>query len=204
MTAKQPQTIGLKEAALREAFALIEEKGVENLSLREVARRLGVSHQAPYKHFPSRDHILAAIVARCYADFSRHMRNHKRGQDEFADLKGMGAAYLEYAERHPLQYRLMFNTPLPPPAEHPEMMEEATGAFALLHEKLKALPLRELPGDGNDKSLSDAIFVWSALHGLASVMQSDALKTLGLSDAERLKATERAMARLGAAIEPDV
>jgi AcrR family transcriptional regulator len=41
---------------------IIGERGIEELSLREVARRLGVSHQAPYKHFPSRDHLLAEVV----------------------------------------------------------------------------------------------------------------------------------------------
>lgn len=49
----------LREACVIAAQEVIAEKGVENLSLRDVARKLGVSHQAPYKHYPSRDHLLA-------------------------------------------------------------------------------------------------------------------------------------------------
>ncbi|MFX4450801.1 TetR/AcrR family transcriptional regulator, partial [Acinetobacter baumannii] len=51
------------------------------LSLRDVARRLGVSHQAPYKHFPSRDHILAEVVGRAYASFAAHLEKRPRSDD---------------------------------------------------------------------------------------------------------------------------
>ncbi len=54
--------IDLKEACVVAAQEVIAERGVENLSLREVSRKLGVSHQAPYKHYPSRDHLLAEPV----------------------------------------------------------------------------------------------------------------------------------------------
>ena len=64
MVAKpSPRSGNLREACIAEAFRIIEDAGLEALSLREVARRLGVSHQAPYKHFPSRDHIVAEILA---------------------------------------------------------------------------------------------------------------------------------------------
>ena len=56
--------IDLKEACVVAAQEVIAERGVENLSLREVSRKLGVSHQAPYKHYPSRDHLLAEPVYR--------------------------------------------------------------------------------------------------------------------------------------------
>lgn len=58
----------LREACVREALAIITSAGVEKLSLREVARRLGVSHQSPYRHFESRDHVLAEIVRRAFVD----------------------------------------------------------------------------------------------------------------------------------------
>ena len=61
---------GLKAACLKAAREAIAEHGLEQLSLREVARRLGVSHQAPYKHFPSRDHLLAEVIRQCFEDFA--------------------------------------------------------------------------------------------------------------------------------------
>ncbi len=54
---KPAEPVPLKEACVQAAHAFIVEHGVEQLSMREVARRLGVSHQAPYKHYPSRDHL---------------------------------------------------------------------------------------------------------------------------------------------------
>lgn len=46
-------------------------QGTEGLSMRDVARKLNISHQAPYKHFPSRTHLLAEIMRRCFEDFAR-------------------------------------------------------------------------------------------------------------------------------------
>ena len=57
--------LDLKEACIQAAREVIAEQGTEGLSLRDVARKLGVSHQAPYRHYPSRDHLLAAIMQRC-------------------------------------------------------------------------------------------------------------------------------------------
>ncbi|MEM8551196.1 MAG: TetR/AcrR family transcriptional regulator [Pseudomonadota bacterium] len=247
----------LKEAAISEAFAIIERDGVEKLSLREVARRLGVSHQAPYKHFSSRDHILAAVVARCYRHFAEYLvacqgsveadgdgarsgRGERGGGDRdgrtegdsasargggkrggrtegdgdgapdgggggarkgFADLRMMGEAYIGYAAKHPLQYRLMFSAPLPPLSEHPQMVAEAAHAFSLLKEKLRHLPIPPT-GAAQDAQTHDAIYVWATLHGLASLMQSDALGTLALSAEDRATAMSNAMARLGLALTP--
>ncbi len=67
-TAKEP--IELKEACVLAAHEVIAEHGIEALSLREVARKLGVSHQAPYRHYPTRDHLLAEVMRRCFQQFA--------------------------------------------------------------------------------------------------------------------------------------
>ncbi len=112
MARKSHPTLDVREACIDEALVIIEAEGIEALSLREVARRLGVSHQAPYKHYPSRDHLLAEVVRRAFAAFADHLDARPRKADPFADLHAMGQAYLDYALRHPLQYRLIFGTPL--------------------------------------------------------------------------------------------
>ena len=194
------RTEDLKDRIVDEAFRVIEEKGVDQLSLRDIARRLGVSHQAPYKHFPSRDHILAAVIARCYESFAAHLQARPASNDPFEDLEHMGLAYLEFARAHPLKYRLMFNTRLPDGTEHPDMLAQAQHAFSLLRERLQTMDLRDPHHDIPDPVKHDALFIWSALHGLASLMQSDATATIGLDDAERALATERLMRRLGLAL----
>ena len=73
--------LSLREACLTEALDAIREKGVEALSLRDVARRLKVSHQAPYKHFSSKDHLLAEVISRCLRDFADHLKRSGHGDE---------------------------------------------------------------------------------------------------------------------------
>ncbi len=195
------KTENLREALVDEALAAIEDEGVENLSLRDVARRLGVSHQAPYKHFPSRDHILAAVVERCFAEFAAHLENRTRRVDPFEDLGEMGLAYLDYARSRPLHYRLMFNSPLPSGADHPTMLDQAQKAFLVLMDRLDDMTLREPHHPISDPIKHDALFVWSALHGLASLLQSDVTRTIGIDEADRQTAVERLMRRLSLSLK---
>ena len=195
---------GARERYLDEAYGIIAEKGLEALSIREVARRLGVSHQAPYKHFASRDHILAGVVARTYAEFSRHLEARPRSDEPERDLYNMGIAYLAYARANPLKYRLMFGTPLPEPGRHPDMMEEAHRAFDILRKRLSSMPRKPL-GDGPDTASDaghDAMFVWSTLHGFASIAASDAVATLGMSGDDLAHSQARLMQRIGAGLLP--
>jgi AcrR family transcriptional regulator len=190
----------LREACVAEGLAIIARKGIENLSLREVARRLGVSHQAPYKHFASRDHILAEIVARAFAGFARHLDKHPKSADPDSDMGEMGRAYLQYARTHPLEYRLMFGTPLPDGEKHPEMMRQAKHAFALLREKLKR---KAVMGGGVRSELDitlDALFIWSGLHGFASICSSSAINTLGLDERTLKAGRDRLFQRFGEAM----
>lgn len=171
----------LREACIAEGLRIVEERGIEALSLREVARRLGVSHQAPYKHFPSRDHILAEMVRQSYASFAAFLENRPITGEPPRDLSAMGQAYLEYAFSHPLQYRLMFGTPLPDPSEHTDMMEEARHAFGLLQQGIADVHTMALGPGPHDRTDYDALFIWSTLHGLAMIMQSTVLRSLDLT-----------------------
>ena len=162
-------------AAAREAIAL---HGIESLSLRDVARRLGVSHQAPYKHYPSRDHLLAEVMRRCFQQFAQHLDARKHFDDPHRDLESLGRQYLSYAQQHPLEYRLMFGTPWPAAQVHSDLLQNSTHAFDILRQVL-----RRIHG-GSAKQCEradlDAIFVWSTLHGLVGVMNGNCIDKLGL------------------------
>lgn len=190
----------LREACLTEALAIIAGSGAEALSLRDVARRLGVSHQAPYKHFPSRDHLLAEIVRGTFTEFARHLDARPRGADPAQDLRALGEAYLGYALAHPLQYRLMFGTALPDPAQHSAMMQSAQHAFALLREALS----RQFAAAGRTVEPGalelDALFIWTSLHGLASALQTSAMATLALPPPVLAATLAHTLNRIGAAI----
>lgn len=180
MPDRKPHNV--REACLSEALAIVARDGVEQLSLREVARRLGISHQTPYRHFKSRDHLLADLVARAYHDFAVVLEKSANIQDAKAALAAMGIAYLDYAAREPLAYRLMFGTPLPPAADHPDMMTEARHAFDLLVKALERHHTHAIVRTSMSRETieRDALFIWSALHGFASIRASSAFDTLGL------------------------
>jgi AcrR family transcriptional regulator len=171
----------LRERCVTEALAIIQEQGVEQLSLRDVARRLGVSHQAPYKHYENREALLAEVVAREFARFASHLDDRTRFEDPFDDLTSLGRAYLAYAFSNPLSYRLMFGTPLPDPDRHPEMLARARRAFSILQDCVSQLRSHgRSPVEGSDVDL-DALFIWSLIHGVASILQTSALQTIPMS-----------------------
>lgn len=194
----------LRERCLAEAKAIVADNGVEALSMREVARRLKVSHQAPYKHFASRDHILAEIVGRAFDDFAEHLERRSRATGVEDEMMAMGLAYFEYALSRPLEYRLMFSTPLPDPRVHPDMLERAGRCFELLEESLGKLAYaRRADVDGTILQ-RDALFIWAVIHGLSTAMKSDAIGVMPLSDDTLRTAMPHILARIGTVLRGPV
>lgn len=201
MGKKRTRPPDLREACILEALAIVDSSGVEELSLREVARRLGVSHQAPYKHFPSRDHILAEIVARAFDSFARYLDEQPQTEDAGKDLMTMARAYLRYAKTHPLQYRLMFGTPLPDTQEHPRMMEKARHAFSVLTDCLRRRSSASESPDPEAEVLLDALFIWSALHGLSGISSGRTLQELGIPPSVVDNVERHLLLRIGSALD---
>jgi AcrR family transcriptional regulator len=198
MATGRKSSFDLKEACVQAARDVIAEQGIEALSMRDVARKLGISHQAPYRHFESSDHLLAEIMRRCFADFAEHL-DRRKSSDENGDHEDMGSAYLAYAAQKPLEYRLMFGTPWPEPAQHPELVKYAVHAFDILRNSQRARY-----GDGPAhyaKADLDALFIWSTLHGMASILQANVMQHLVLAPEvlPRLKAD--LMGKIDAALE---
>lgn len=190
--------IDLKEACIRAAREVIAEQGIESLSLRDVARRLGVSHQAPYKHYASRDHLLAEVMRRCFASFAAFLDARPLTGVAETDLASLGSAYLQHAREHPLEYRLMFGTPWPEAAEHAELVQAALHAFNRLREALTRL--RGPMADAVQVD-QDALFIWGSLHGLASAMHSSLMNKLQLAPGVEAGAEAHLMKRMSAALQ---
>jgi AcrR family transcriptional regulator len=184
----------LKEACVQAAREVIAEHGVESLSMRDVARKLDISHQAPYRHFESRDHLLAEIMRRCFADFAQDLDKRPRTGNPEADLQAMGQAYLNYARHKPLEYRLMFGTPWPEPAQHPALVQHAVHAFNLLRDSLRAMHGHR--SEQHAQADRQAMFIWSALHGMASITQANVMQHLNLAPGVEHALPEDMMARI--------
>lgn len=173
------EPLELKEACVRAAHEVIAEHGIEKLSLREVARHLGVSHQAPYRHYPSRDHLLAEVMRRCFESFANDLDQRERADDPIVELNSLGRRYLAYAVAHPLEYRLMFGTPWPEPAAHPDLVRDAVHAFDVLRAVLRRIYGEK--GAARQQVDLHAMFIWSTMHGLASITESNVMDCLQLA-----------------------
>lgn len=99
----------LRAALLDRAEALLEKGGIESLSLRDAARDLGVSHAAPYRHFPGKIDLLYALAERGFTALGDAMEEAGRGKTAQEQFEAAGILYVELAMAHPVRTELMFS-----------------------------------------------------------------------------------------------
>lgn len=158
----------LAAALVHAGLTLVEEEGIEAVSLRAVARRAAVSHSAPYHHFATKAELLAAIAA---AGFDRmvatigKVATEMQMQSPLDGLRAVGTGYLRFALGNPGVFRLMFRPELTRPSEHPVLVEAEARAFGTLLSTIVACQqANQLPA--TDPRLMAAV-CWSTVHGLA-------------------------------------
>jgi AcrR family transcriptional regulator len=198
--ANDARPTGLGDACIAEALRVIAQDGFDKLSLREVARRLGVSHQAPYRHFESRDHLIVEVLRRCFHSLTEALRAREPSDDPVTDLHRMGAAYLSFAAGHPVEYDLMFSNRWPEVAASMELVADSCFAFEELRDVLTRL--RQAQGRASDKDTvdRDAMFVWSSMHGIAAILQTDAMENLQIAADVRKDVPAHIMGLIDAAL----
>lgn len=151
----------LRAALVTAAIDLIAEHGVPGLSLRECARRAGVSHAAPYRHFADKAALLWAIAEDGFAALgAAGLRAMDGLSDPDARLDAYGAAYVRFAFEHPVQHRVMFTSAIEPPAGR---VTPSDDAFVLLERSAS------LAAPDADPSLA-ALARWALPHGLSMLI----------------------------------
>lgn len=155
----------LRAALVAAAEAVLAERGADGFTLRECARRAGVSHAAPAHHFGDARGLLTAVAAHGFERMSAGMARARRVAPTPAEaLTGVGQAYVEFAVGHPAQFALMARTGVLDMADG-ELQRHAHAAFEHLRETLAAA---NGPGAEADPSFERRMLLaWSALHGLA-------------------------------------
>ena len=157
----------LRRALLEATETLLAEKGPEAFSLREVARRAGVSPAAPAHHFGDAGGLLAAVATAGFDGLAAALAagHASGGADPRRRLREQGVAYVEYAMRHPGRFRLMFRDALLSP--DPELQRAGNAAFLVLENGV-----RDAFGIASGAPLSPGawtalIALWSVVHGFA-------------------------------------
>jgi AcrR family transcriptional regulator len=158
----------LRRALLEAALQMIDEKGPAEVSTRALARRLGVSHAAPARHFPDRATLLGEVAVEAFGAFERALTNAAATSDDPSESFGaMGRAYVRFAMEHPGHVRLMFGRELSDLEPVPERLQVAAShAYeVLLGGVRRVLGPRARP----EKVDAAAFAAWAQVHGAANL-----------------------------------
>jgi AcrR family transcriptional regulator len=147
----------LRNTLLSAARTILEEEGLASLSLRGVARKAGVSHAAPYRHFQNHDELLSELAMEGFAEL-RLALSRAWVPDGASDetITRIGGAYIRFFSQRPALARLMFGPQLPNRGSFPGLAAAADAIGEEIGTALKD-PVRGLA-------------VWAAIHGLAALI----------------------------------
>jgi AcrR family transcriptional regulator len=158
----------LRSALLEAARALALEQPIDSIMLREVARRAGVSHAAPYHHFADKRALLKALALEAFKELL-HLSQAQNQPDPKARLHHIGLVYVQFALAHPTEFGFMFRKSLcEPKGVYDELTEVANRCFEVLLKTVaainasKGIEVQDLQAQG--------LVCWSAIHGLASLL----------------------------------
>jgi AcrR family transcriptional regulator len=170
----------LRQKVLQASLALIEEGGLDRLSMREVARKSGVSHQAPYYYFGDREAILAAIAGEGFSKLGRAVDRAR--SDPAKALEAIGRAYVGFALRHPAYFQAMFRADAVPLDRYPDVRKLENEAFGKLVEEIG----KAFPDQSSAARLTISIACWAMVHGLATLIREGTLaRTVGIPRARQ-------------------
>lgn len=170
----------LRAVLLDEAERSIARGGVDALSLRQLARDVGVSHAAPARHFRDKQALLDALALHGFRDLNRRMADAANGPGELlARFRGVARAYLDFAVEHPQLLDVMYST-----KHHPEASEQLK---AVAHESMTAAEklLQAAMDAGVITEASPVVLArvaFASIHGLAMLATGDLLDGVPTED----------------------
>lgn len=191
------ETSPLRQRILDTARDLLEGEGLAGLSLREVARRAGVTHQAPYHHFGDRETILAELVADGFDELALRLESALEGATTARQaLQGSFEAYVGFAIDRPGVFRIMFRPELCDPQRFPRAQAAGDRAYAALQAMV-----RRLHGT-DDAAQTLASVYWGQVHGLACLLVDGPLAQRLPTPALRLAHLRQVSDRLLGLLDP--
>lgn len=162
----------LRRALLDAAAAAIGERGVDAVSLREVARRAGVSHAAPAHHFGDKSGLYTALAAEGFTWLADTLAIASGGPDPVDELVALGRAYIRFATDHPAHFEVMFRPTLLR-VDDPAFLAAADRAYSALAECVTRCHAAGWGGTSNPAELST--LAWAMAHGLGALRAQGAL-----------------------------
>jgi AcrR family transcriptional regulator len=177
----------LRDRLLDEAIAIARESGAHALSLREVARRAGVSHMAPYRHFKDKEALLAAIAERGFDRLSKKMSSVAKPGLSFPEVfENMGHAYVQFVLDSPDTARIMFGGFITDMDEHKTCHDAGMSAFGQL---LHLIRTGQELGYFDKKYDVEALgaMIWSQVHGFAMLLAENQFDMISIAARDRFR-----------------
>ncbi len=179
--------VSTRDRLVDTARAYLDEEGVDGIGLREIARRAGLSHGAPLRHFPTLGRLLAAVAAEGFRDLYASVEASMSAVDSADPMARLDAAsfgYVRFAANSPGVFGLMFRSDLCDTGD-PEYAIEGSAAFGQLVELVVDAQAVGFHPDLVPTELAGVL--WSTMHGLASLHLHGALApTTGQTDLDTL------------------
>lgn len=171
----------LSEALVQAALELIDAEDLSKLSLRAVARHAGVSAAAPYRHFESREALLAAIATQGLRMRTEAMQGALAPCDDpMSRLLEVGVAFVLFAHEHPAHYAVMTSSDLIDDSDYPELASAGAESMGILMQAIR--DGQEAGGIKAGEVRVLAAAAWASVHGLASLIATGQLRHLRLGD----------------------
>lgn len=159
----------VRRRVLDASVALIDRVGLAGLSMREVARAAGVSHQAPYHYFEDREAILAALAQEGFELLGERLGRVIAAEAPAVDrFVRCGEGYVEFALDHPALFRIMFRPDMVTMERFPETHDCGERCFAIVPKIVGEVIAEGLAPDPSAQAL--VILAWSLPHGLACLL----------------------------------
>jgi AcrR family transcriptional regulator len=172
LTPRERRHYKTKESILRAAREIIAEKGLDGLSLRELARRIDYSPSGLYEYFPSKDDIVTAVRAEGLGLLQDYLSRVPANLPPSERLVEMGLAYLDFAREYPEHFRLIFVNLT---SHHTALMQTADSDspyYLLLQAVEVAIEAGEFKTQEGFAVEEIAFSLWSLVHGMAMLEQT--------------------------------
>ncbi|MBT5185814.1 MAG: TetR/AcrR family transcriptional regulator [Kordiimonadaceae bacterium] len=165
----------LREVLITSALEILKEGTIQDLSLRALARKAGVSQTAPYRHFEDKEALIVVLILEGSAIMQEYMKNAIAISDDPVErLINLGISYCDFSQDHPAHFRLMFSGNVEDKEKYEALVEADKNGSEIV--EVIVSECMKLPNAPQIKPEIVRLACWSLVHGLANLILNDVIR----------------------------